>query len=44
MLGLVDGPGLVDRETDTAIFSYAHPIFWAPFSLIGDGGAPGSGT
>ena len=20
------------------VFSYAHPIFWAPFSLIGDGG------
>jgi CHAT domain-containing protein len=20
-------------------FSYAHPIFWAPFSLVGDGGA-----
>ena len=21
-----------------ALFSYAHPLFWAPFSLIGDGG------
>jgi len=23
-------------------FSYAHPIFWAPFTLVGDGsgGAP----
>jgi len=20
------------------VFSYAHPIFWAPFALIGDGG------
>jgi CHAT domain-containing protein len=19
-------------------FSYAHPIFWAPFALVGDGG------
>jgi CHAT domain-containing protein len=19
-------------------FSYAHPVFWAPFSLVGDGG------
>ncbi len=19
-------------------FSYAHPIFWAPFTIIGDGG------
>jgi hypothetical protein len=21
-----------------ALFSYAHPIFWAPFTLVGDGG------
>ena len=20
------------------VFSYAHPIFWAPFSIIGDSG------
>ena len=20
-------------------FSYAHPLFWAPYSIIGDGGA-----
>ena len=20
-----------------ALFSYAHPMFWAPFSLVGDG-------
>jgi CHAT domain-containing protein len=19
-------------------YTYAHPIFWAPFSLVGDGG------
>jgi CHAT domain-containing protein len=30
-LALIDGEG-------GAGFSYAHPIFWAPFSLIGDGG------
>jgi CHAT domain-containing protein len=30
-LALLDGSG--DG------FSYAHPIFWAPFSLVGDGGA-----
>jgi len=24
------------------IFSYAHPIFWAPFSLVGDGGGSGA--
>ncbi|MDA1324589.1 MAG: CHAT domain-containing protein [Proteobacteria bacterium] len=37
MLGLIDGPGLRDAKGDT-VFSYAHPIFWAPFSLVGDGG------
>jgi CHAT domain-containing protein len=38
MLGLIDGDGLVDAQRKT-VFSYAHPIFWAPFSLVGDGGA-----
>ena len=37
MLGLMDGPGYVDAQGRT-VFSYAHPIFWAPFSLVGDGG------
>ena len=36
---LIDGPGLVDPKTNTIVFSYAHPIFWAPFSLVGDGGS-----
>jgi CHAT domain-containing protein len=35
---LIDGPGFVDRRTNTVVFSYAHPIFWAPFTLVGDGG------
>ena len=39
MLGLIDGEGYVDPESGKTVFSYAHPIFWAPFSLIGDGGA-----
>ncbi len=30
MLSLIDKGGNAD-------FSYAHPIFWAPFSLVGDG-------
>ena len=38
MLALIDGPGYVDPETGETVFSYAHPIFWAPFTLIGDGG------
>jgi CHAT domain-containing protein len=35
---LIDAPGFVDRGTNTIVFSYAHPIFWAPFTLVGDGG------
>jgi len=34
---LADGPGFKDAEGKT-LFSYAHPIFWAPFTIIGDGG------
>jgi CHAT domain-containing protein/predicted negative regulator of RcsB-dependent stress response len=37
MLNLMDGPGYLDDQGRT-VFSYAHPIFWAPFSLVGDGG------
>jgi CHAT domain-containing protein len=37
MNALVDGKGFVD-EKDNTLFSYAHPLFWAPYSLIGDGG------
>jgi CHAT domain-containing protein len=37
-LALIDGPGFVDAASAKTVFSYAHPIFWAPFSLVGDGG------
>ena len=37
MMALLDGPGTTDGAGHT-IFSYAHPLFWAPYSLIGDGG------
>jgi len=37
MVALIDGPGVVNGSGKT-IFSYAHPLFWAPYSLIGDGG------
>ncbi len=37
-VGLIDGPGYVDAARGKSLFSYAHPIFWAPFALIGDGG------
>ncbi len=37
MLHLIDGSGRTDAQGRT-VFSYAHPIFWAPFSVVGDGG------
>ena len=39
MLALIDGPGARDPATQQPAYSYAHPLFWAPFSLVGDGGA-----
>jgi CHAT domain-containing protein len=43
MNALIDEGAFVDPVTRRVVFSYAHPIFWAPFTLIGDGGsgAPG---
>ncbi len=35
---LIDGPGYIEPKTGKVAFAYAHPIFWAPFSLIGEGG------
>ncbi|MGZ5827787.1 MAG: CHAT domain-containing tetratricopeptide repeat protein [Xanthobacteraceae bacterium] len=37
MMALVDGDGSKDDKGVTQ-FSYAHPLFWAPFTIIGDGG------
>lgn len=36
MLALMDGPGALDEKTGKADFSYAHPLFWAPFVVVGD--------
>src|SRR4029450_3799224 len=36
---LIDRGEFVDAARNRVLFSYAHPIFWAPFALIGDGGA-----
>lgn len=36
MVALLDGPGY--QEDGKTLFSYAHPIFWAPYTLMGDGG------
>jgi CHAT domain-containing protein/tetratricopeptide (TPR) repeat protein len=38
MTGLIDGPGAIDPASRATVFAYSHPIFWAPFSLVGDGG------
>jgi CHAT domain-containing protein len=37
MIAMLDGPGFVDAAGKTA-FAYAHPLFWAPYTIIGDGG------
>ena len=37
ILALIDGPGLTDESTGQTVASYAHPLFWAPFILVGDG-------
>jgi len=37
MLEMIDRQGFQDAE-GRLVFSYAHPIFWAPFTVIGDGG------
>jgi CHAT domain-containing protein len=36
MMSMVDGPGFVDASGKT-LFAYAHPLFWAPYSIVGDG-------
>jgi CHAT domain-containing protein len=37
MMALVDGKGFTDASGKTE-FAYAHPLFWAPYTIIGDGG------
>jgi CHAT domain-containing protein len=38
MMALMDGPGYIGTDGKTE-FTYAHPLFWAPYSVVGDGGA-----
>jgi CHAT domain-containing protein len=38
MLALIDGKGYTDAKGET-VFTYAHPLFWAPYTIIGDRGA-----
>ena len=37
MMALMDSKGFQD-ESGRTLFSYAHPLFWAPYTIIGDGG------
>jgi CHAT domain-containing protein len=37
MVALIDSKGFTD-DKGQPMFSYAHPLFWAPYSIIGDGG------
>lgn len=34
---LIDGPGYMQNGKE--VFSYAHPMFWAAFIVVGEGGA-----
>ena len=38
MLALMDSPGYINQGSSRSLFTYAHPMFWAPFSVVGDGG------
>ena len=38
MISLLDGPGFRDPKTGKIVARYAHPFFWAPFVLVGEGG------
>jgi CHAT domain-containing protein len=38
MMALVDGQGYLGADGKTE-FAYAHPLFWAPYTVIVDGGA-----
>jgi CHAT domain-containing protein/tetratricopeptide (TPR) repeat protein len=37
MNALIDGAGATDASGKT-VYAYAHPLFWAPYTIIGDGG------
>ena len=37
MMALLDGPGFTNANGKT-LFPYDHPLFWAPNTIIGDGG------
>ena len=38
MIAMIDDKGQADAG-GKMLFAYAHPLFWAPYTIIGDGGA-----
>jgi CHAT domain-containing protein len=36
MLELIDSQGFKDQATGKIVASYAHPLFWAPFMIVGE--------
>ena len=38
MLNLLDNERFVDPATGKIVSSYAHPLFWAPFNIVGETG------
>jgi CHAT domain-containing protein len=36
MLNIADKGSAKDEKTKAASYSYAHPLFWAPFVMVGD--------
>jgi CHAT domain-containing protein len=37
MVALLDERAFTD-DGGKPMFAYAHPLFWAPYTIIGDGG------
>jgi len=37
MVALMDR-GEAKDTTGKTLYSYAHPLFWAPYTIVGDGG------
>jgi hypothetical protein len=37
MVSMIDGKGYKNGDGKT-LFTYAHPLFWAPYTIIGVGG------
>jgi CHAT domain-containing protein len=36
MVWMIDEGAVIDPNTGQPLYTYAHPIFWAPFSVVGD--------